>query len=137
MDPLSITASIISVLQLTCKVLSCLNVVKDAPKERIQCAIDISNVYNLLITLRFRLEEGTSAESWYTSVRALAIEDGPLDQFKAALFALHTRLRGRGRLKRAGDMLIWKFKREEIDHILSRIERLKSLVGLALETDHL
>lgn len=111
MDPLSITASIIAVLQLTAKVLAYLNDVKDAPKDRVQCAIETSNVYNLLLNLRFRLEESTSTqqssvEPWYTAIRALAVEQGPLDQFKAALEALQNRLTNGGRLKKAGGALM-------------------------------
>jgi hypothetical protein len=42
-----------------------------------------------------------------------------------------------GRLKKAGDMLMWKFKKEEVASILGRIERLKTLVEIALQRDHL
>jgi hypothetical protein len=61
MDPLSITASIIAVLQLTGKLISYLSDVKNAPKDRIQCALEVSNLRNLLLTLRFRLEEGITS----------------------------------------------------------------------------
>lgn len=142
MDPLSITASIIAVLQLTTKVLSYLNDVKDAPKDRMQCAIETSNVYNLLLNLQFRLEEstsrqGSSVEPWYTAVRALAVEQGPLDQFKSALEALQTKLTDGRQRRKVGDALMWKFKKEDIVSILSRIERLKTLVEIALQMDHL
>lgn len=59
MNPLSITASIVTILQLISKVIEYL---KDAPNDRAQCAIEASNLYNLLTTLRYRLEEGTSNE---------------------------------------------------------------------------
>jgi hypothetical protein len=142
MDPLSITASIIAVLQLTTKVLSYLNDVKDAPKDRMQCAIETSNVYNLLLNLRFRLEEstsrqGSSVEPWYTAVRALAVEEGPFDQFKSALHELQAKLTDGGRLKKARDALTWNVDKREFDKIFGRIERLKSLVEIALKMDHL
>jgi hypothetical protein len=136
MDPLSATASIIAILQLSAKVLSYLNDVKDAPKERAQCAIEASNLHNLLLNLRFRLEEGGS-EPWNTAVRALSVEKGPLDQFKQALEMLQTKMTEGGRLKKAGEALVWKFKKEEITSILGRMERLKTLIGIALEMDHL
>jgi hypothetical protein len=78
MDPLSATASIIAVLQLSAKVLAYLNDVKDASKDHAQCAIEASNLHSLLLNLRFRLEEGGS-EPWYNAVRALSVENGPLD----------------------------------------------------------
>lgn len=58
MDPLSATASVIAILQLSAKVLAYLNDVKDVSKGHAQCAIEASNIYNLLMNLRFRLEEG-------------------------------------------------------------------------------
>ncbi|KAF2180769.1 hypothetical protein K469DRAFT_692605 [Zopfia rhizophila CBS 207.26] len=100
MDPLSVTASIIAVLQLSAKVLEYLNNVKDAPKDRAQCAIETSNLYNLLFNLRIRVEEGDSMKPWYTAVRALAVENRPLDQFKQALETLQTKITDRGRLKK-------------------------------------
>jgi hypothetical protein len=33
--------------------------------------------------------------------------------------------------------VLWKFNKAEIENILERMERLKSLVGIALEMDHL
>jgi hypothetical protein len=137
MDPLSVTASIIAVLQLSVKVLDYLNHVKDAPKDSAQCEIETSNLYSLLVNLRCRLEEGSASQPWYTAVRALAVQNGPLDQFKHALEALQAKMTDGGRLKKAGEALMWKFRKEEVASILAQIERLKGLVGIALEMDHL
>jgi hypothetical protein len=137
MDPLSGTASIIAVLQLSAKVLGYLNDVKDASKDRVKCAIEASNAHNLLTNLRFRLEEGIADAPWYTAVRALGVKNGPLDQFQQALEALQTHMTDGSRLQQAGKALVWKFKKEEIAGIVVRIERLKTLVGIALQMDHL
>jgi hypothetical protein len=137
MDPLSVTASIIAVLQLSAKVLAYLNDVKDASKDRAQCEIETSNLYSLLVNLRCRLEESSASQPWYTAVRALAVENGPLDQFKQALEALQAKMIDGGRLKKAGEALMWKFRKEEVASILARMERLKGLVGIALKMDHL
>ena len=137
MDPLSVTASIIAVLQLSAKVLSYLNDVKDASKDRAECAVEASSLYSLLLNLRFRLEGGDASQPWYVAVRALAVENGPLDQFKQALQTLQARMTDGGRLKKAGDALMWKFKKEEVAGILARMERLKTLVEIALQMDHL
>ena len=137
MDPLSVTASIIAVLQLSAKVLAYLNDFKDASKDRAQCEIETSNIYSLLVNLRCRLEESSANQPWYTAVRALAVENGPLDQFKQALEMLQAKMTDGGRLKKAGEALMWKFRKEEVASILARMERLKRLVGVALEMDHL
>ncbi|KAH7366579.1 ankyrin repeat domain-containing protein [Pyrenochaeta sp. MPI-SDFR-AT-0127] len=136
MEPLSATASIISILQLSAKVLSYLNDVKDASKGRVQCAIEASNLHSLLLNLRFRLEEGNAGEPWYTAVRALAVDNGPLDQFKKALEMLQTKMTDGGRLKQASQALVWKFKKEDIASILAQMERLKTLIEIALQMDN-
>ena len=137
MDPLSVIASIIAVLQLSAKVLSYLNDVKHASKDRAECAVEASTLYSLLLALRFRLEEGDASQPWYIAVRVLAVENGPLDQFKQALETLQANMTDGGRLKKASDALMWKFKKEEIAGILARMERLKTLVEIALQMDHL
>ncbi|KAI4087071.1 MAG: hypothetical protein L6R37_008361 [Teloschistes peruensis] len=136
MDPLSVAASIIAVLQLSAKVLSYLNDVNDTSKDRAQCAIEASNLHSLLSTLSFRLEGGDASQPWYIAVRALAVENGPLDQFKQALETLQAKMTDGGRLKKAGEALMWRFKKEDIASIMARMERLKTLIEIALQMDH-
>jgi hypothetical protein len=137
MDLLGATASIIAILQLSAKVLSYLNDVKDASKGRTQCTIEASNIHSLLTNLRFRLEERHGHQSWFTAVQALDVENGPLDQFKQALETLQAKMTDGGRLKKVGEALLWKFKKEELDAILVRMDRLKTLIEIALQMDHL
>jgi len=142
MEPLSVTASLIAILQLSTKVVGYLNDVNDASKDRAKCMIEATNLNSLLTSLRFRVEEVGSNTPWYTSVRGLAVENGPLMQFKQALEELQDKMTGveggRGRkARKIRNALIWKFKKEEIASILARMERLKGLVQVALEMDHL
>jgi hypothetical protein len=137
MDPLNVTASIIAVLQLSMKVVEYLNHVKDASKDRAQCQIETLNLYSLLTNLRYRLEKGNASQPWYTAVRALAVPNGPLDQFKHALEELQAKMTDGDRLKKAGEALMWKFRKEEVASILERMYKLKELVVIALEMDHL
>jgi hypothetical protein len=137
MDGLSDVASIIAVLQLTGAVIGYLNDVKDAPKECQQCTIEASNIQNLLINLRYRLEQGQAGDPWFTAVRALSIENGPLDQYKQALEQLRSRVEIQDGVQKVKRRLLWKFIKAEVAGILARMERLKTLVSIALEMDHL
>lgn len=137
MDPLSVTASIIAILQLSTKVLGYLNDVKDASKDCRKCTLEASNLYSLLVNLRFRLEEGSSNEPWYNAVRALGVDNGPLDQFKQALEQLQTKLTGGCKMKMVSNALVWKLNNADVTSILARMERLKTLVQIALQMDHL
>lgn len=137
MDGLSAAASIVAVLQLIGEVIGYLNDVKNAPKECEQCTIEISSLQSLLISLRYRLQQGQAGDPWFTAVRALNNENGPLDQFKQALEQLLSRVEIQDGAQELMRRLLWKFKKEEVASILARMERLKSLVSLALENDHL
>jgi hypothetical protein len=137
MDGLSTASSIIAVLQITAEVIGYLNNVKNAPKECQQCTIEASNLQSLLINLRYRLEQGHASDPWFTAVRALNIENGPLEQYKQALEQLRSRVEIQDGLQNVKRRLLWKFSKEEVKSIMARIERLKSLVNIALEMDHL
>lgn len=137
MDPLSVTASVIAVLQLTNEVIQYLNDVKDAPKECQQCVIEASNLLSPLINLRYRAEQAQIAEPWFIQLRELNVKNGPLDQYKNALEQLCSRVENRGGVQDVKRRLLWKCSKKEVASILARMERLKSLLSIALEMDAL
>jgi hypothetical protein len=137
MDALSVATGIITILQLTTAVINYLNDVKDAPKNCEHFAIEAANLYNLLVELKDRLEEGGCNDAWYTSVQVLGMENGPLDQYKHALVKLRTKVSSCSGLKKIGNALAWTFNKEEVNSLILRVERLKSLIQIALEMDHL
>jgi hypothetical protein len=137
MDPLSVTASVIAILKLTSEVVSYLNDINNAPKDCRKCAIEAANLCNLLTKLRFHLDDANKGDPWYTNVHALAVENGPLDQYKQGLEQLLSQVTSQDGVARVKRQLLWKFSKAEVDGILQRMERLKSLVSLALELDHL
>jgi hypothetical protein len=137
MDGLSAAASVIAVLQLTVSVIGYLNDVQNASKECRQCTIEVSNLQSLLINFRYRLEQSRDDAPWFTAIRAIYVENGPLDQYKQALEQLLSMVEIQHGVQNVKRRLLWNFKKEEIVSILARMERLKSLVSIALEDDHL
>lgn len=137
MDGLSVAASIIAVLQLTSQVITYLNDVKDAPKECRECMVEVSNSNTLLLKLNLRLSESSTQKPWYAEVQGLAAKDGPLDQYKLALGHLLAKVEPTNKLRKLTNVLMWNFVKEEVANILARTERLKSLISIALEMDHL
>jgi hypothetical protein len=67
----------------------------------------------------------------------LAGKDGPLDQYKLSLQHLLSKVRPADRMRKLANTLMWTFVNEEDASILARTERLKSLVSITLEMDHL
>ena len=136
MDPVSITASIISILQLATTLTGYLNSVRNATAEQREVAIEASNLYGLLTSLRFRVETARSADPWFQQVRLLGLKNGPLDQLKDTLETMIRKLssssRKRDQIKSA---LMWNFTKSEVEEVLKRMERLKSLITCALTND--
>ncbi|MCJ1424393.1 hypothetical protein MMC29_002281 [Sticta canariensis] len=96
-----------------------------------------SSRVSLLASLTVRIVEGCSDEPRYTAIRALWVEDGPVDQFKKALERAQTKMIGGCKLKRVGGALARNCSKEEIASIFARMERLQILVQIKLQTDHL
>jgi hypothetical protein len=140
MDPVTgvgLAASIVQLIDVTTKAIKYLNDVKDAPKDRAKLAKEATSLLVLLTDLRYRVEEAKSTDSWFTGVRSLGVEGGPLDQLKEAMEELARKLKPETTIKKFGKMLLWTLDKNKISDILSKIERLKTLVILALDKDHL
>ncbi|KAF1362416.1 hypothetical protein EJ07DRAFT_163659 [Lizonia empirigonia] len=135
MDPLSVTASIIAILQLMLKVCEALSDARDAATDRSQFTTDISNLSNLLVALLSRLDE-SSADPWHANVRAMGGKDNLLYQYRVALEQLKDKISAGHGMKKMATILLWKYIKDDAEHILLRLGRLQSLVQIALEMDH-
>ncbi|KFX95786.1 hypothetical protein V490_03675 [Pseudogymnoascus sp. VKM F-3557] len=140
MDPLSITAGIIAIVEFTATLVKYASDIKDAPKDRARFAMEASSLSSLLLNLRYQIEDEEckkSSKAWYKEVALLGVPGGPLDQYRIALETLQLKIvTGKGVVK-ISNALWWKFSKEEVASILLRIERLKSLIQIALQMDHL
>lgn len=77
MDPITVVGFVAAVAQLidvTSKVVNYFNDVKNAPKERAKVAREATGLLALLTDLRYRLEDTTSTDSWFTGLRSLGGE---------------------------------------------------------------
>lgn len=140
MDPITVVglaASIVQLIDATATAVKHLNDVKDAPKDRAMLAREATSLLAVLTDLRYRVEEAKSTEPWFASLRALGKEGGPLSQFHEAIERLAMKLKPETGLRKFGKALVWTLDKNDIQYILSQIERLKTLVIYALQNDHL
>ena len=140
MDPVTavgLAASIVQLIDATTTAIKYVNDVKDAPKDRATLAREGSSLLALFTDLRYRVEEAESTSAWFAGVRLLGVEGGLLDQFKDAMEKLARKLKPETGIKKFSKALIWTLDKNETINILSKIERLKTLVSLALQKDHL
>lgn len=140
MDPISIVGFVAAVVQLidvTSKVVNYFNDIRDAPKDRARLAHEAASLLLLFTDLRYRVEETTLTDPWFLGLRSLGREGGPLMDFRIAMENIASKLAPTTSVANLRRVIRWPFDRKEIDTILSRIERLKTIVGLALQKDHL
>lgn len=140
MDPITAVAFLATVVQLidlTSKVVRYFNDIKDAPEDRAKLAREATGLLALLTDLRYQMEEkNTSTSLWFADLRSLGKEGGLLMEFKRAMAQIADKLAPATGAVKTKKALLWTLDKKDIDAILPRIERLKTLVGLALQKDH-
>ncbi|KAJ5666742.1 hypothetical protein N7462_011151 [Penicillium macrosclerotiorum] len=133
-DPLSITASIIAVIQLSTKVVKYVKEASDAIGHRNTLLLEMSATKGILDML-WDVEQGaTSDEDTLTNTQIL---EQPLKNYAALLMRLEAALAPAKGLKKIGKTFKWPFEKAEMLDILAKMERYKSLFGLALHADHI
>ena len=146
MDPISLTASIVAILQATGTIVQFINDIQDSRQDRINLRNELSSVSFALQMLRERIDQEQKGldggdPSWLSSVLMLGIPMGPLEQFEDVLAQLEKFLpvadeKG-NKLKRLGKALNWPFQKADVDKYLRILERQKSMFYLALQNDNL
>ena len=137
MDPLSITLSVTALLKLTKDVVFYVKEARDASDERKKFVREISSLSGMLTTLIDFVNEEDPDNPWLLAVLELVANDGPFDQFASALQQLKAKTAPTSGVRKLGQILLWKHIKEDVQTLLSQIERLKTLVGVALEVDHM
>ena len=137
MDPLSITVSVLTLLQLTEKVIKYARQTKDAPRERTRVLQEASGPAGLLITLKSLVDDCDPQDPWLRATSRLATSNGPLEQYRYALEKLVGKIMLGDGFRKIGQALSWKFTKEDISDLLLQIERVKSLIDIALGMDEM
>jgi hypothetical protein len=132
-DPLSISASILGILQLSAVVVQHINSMKDASEERKKLLNEIGTTSDFLAIINNPVRLTQQGDSW----ESLSKPGGPLEQLEAVLKKLDAKLAPATGLSKIKKAVTWPFKKGEIEGLLGSIERQKTLLGLALQNDHM
>ena len=135
MDPLSISASIAALVQITGTVIEYLHGVKGASEDRQNILSELISVSGMLFVLQDHADQ--QGDSWSLTLKSLNGSEGPLAQLGKALELLVSKLAPVKGLKKVGKAFAWPFQKEEIREILNTIERQKALLTLARQNDHM
>ena len=82
-------------------------------------------------------QETATSDTWFSRLKSLGCQGGPLDDFKFTMEELADKLKPTRGMKKIEKALCWTIEKKEIDAVLLKIERLKSLIICALQNDHL
>lgn len=142
MDPVTAVGLVASVLQLidtATKVLVYLNDVKEASSEQKDLSQYVLGLMSTLNMLRSRVEESmSSSDVNLPAIKNLGVENGPLDQIKMLMERLAKKLKpSTGRMDKAGKLLKWPFDKKEVKDVIEQIDRVNTLVALAIQSDNM
>ncbi|PVH96165.1 hypothetical protein DM02DRAFT_535828 [Periconia macrospinosa] len=141
MDPFSVVGIVANVGQLiaaAATLIRGLNDIKNAPRDRARLTLECATLVAFLTQLRYAVEDlGGRSEPQLNGLHLLATNGGPLEQLTNTIEELADKVKpGDGRAGRMLKALTWPFEKGEVDSILVRIERFKSLVSLHQDGDH-
>lgn len=139
-DPLSITASIITVLQVTSKVVSlCYDYrcgVKDAPTEMKQLTDEVTSLRDVLESVMRLADEDETKRIHLLTLKLLTKSDGILSSCKTEMFVLEKDLKPVTGIRAVTRNMKWPYTRGEVEKKVDRLTRLKAPLSLALAIDH-
>ncbi|KAK0184895.1 hypothetical protein F5146DRAFT_1006310 [Armillaria mellea] len=132
---LEFASSIISLIDISNTIVGYLKDVKDAPKERDELNRELSNLTIYLDTVHRLTQTAAADDPWLETVQRLS---GPFAQLDELLKSVKTKLEPApdGPLGKMKQRLLWKFSKESVEDSLKKIERIKSLVLVAVQHDH-
>jgi hypothetical protein len=162
-DPLSITASIIAVLQLTQEVIRFCNDIREANSNAARLRDELSStnevLYHLLGSAVMNAQSHPiliqdSGQIHAKSTRGapdnldgqlstpsrtlnmIQQKGGPLDQYSECISVLKSKLAPQTGIQKAKAAMKWPFQKDEINALVARIDRFKTLFMLTQQEDH-
>ncbi|RAH55351.1 hypothetical protein BO85DRAFT_83671 [Aspergillus piperis CBS 112811] len=139
-DPLSITASVIAVLELAATTTRYLREIKDGAADRLQLRDELRSTTYLLEMLRDRIDDAEDAAVTLGMGKSILTEslvglDGLLVLVQSVLQDIISRLCPQSKFGQRSLSLTWPFTKKDITEKLACLERLKSSLSLVLQND--
>ena len=110
---------------------------KGALKDRQRILSELYNVSSTLLVLEEQASQVQQGDVWSSTLLSLNRLNGPIEQFKTALEHLEKKLAPVEGWRKLGKKIAWPFQKEEIEEILSVLERQMPLFNLARQNDHM
>jgi hypothetical protein len=140
MDPLSVTASAIAILQISGTIINlCYDYrsrVKNAAKEASRIVNELNGLRSVIDLLFVLLEDESEKKSMpHSALDRLAQSDGVLTRCINELKALEKKLEPKDGWRAAKAAILWPLNESDVKKVLHDIESTRSTVQLALAAD--
>lgn len=139
MDPLSVTASAIAIIQIIGTIISLCDDyrhrVKNAAKEASRIVNELNGLRSVIDSLLLLLDDESKKSSQNSALYKLAQSDGRLTTCITELKALEKKLEPKEGWRATKAAILWPLKEPDVKKVLHDIENTKSTVQLALEVD--
>ncbi|KAJ7591886.1 ankyrin repeat-containing domain protein, partial [Mycena floridula] len=138
MDAVSFTASIIALAQGAQAIFEYIKDVRDGPSTRRELLTSLAPLSNLLSLLQVQFQSTTQNPPWTNAVILLGQQDGPFAQLSVIIEKIRNKLEVSpgSQTKKLLKTLTWSLDKADVTELLVRVERVKSLVMLAIQNDH-
>ena len=136
MEPLSISVSIIALVNSASTVVQYLYGIKNAGKERSRLAREIAGLLPLLTQLEDRLRDAQANDPWFQGCLSLAAKEGTIARLSQTLEEMKRKFEPETTLKKLSQKLAWPINEKEFERMLAQVERQKSQINIVLNQDH-
>ncbi|KAJ7591869.1 hypothetical protein C8J56DRAFT_1162465 [Mycena floridula] len=138
MDAVSLTASIIALAQGAQAIFEYVKDVCDGPSMRTELLTSLAPLSSLLSSLQLQFQYTTQNPPWTNAVILLGQQDGPFVQLTVIIEKIRNKLEVSpgSQTKKLLKTLTWSLDKVDVTELLVRVERVKSLVMLAIQNDH-
>ncbi|KAJ7125994.1 hypothetical protein C8R44DRAFT_979911 [Mycena epipterygia] len=141
MDAVGFVASVVALVQGAGALLEYVKDMKDGPSERAGLQSSLVVLRGLLHTLKDQFDNPPpnppASTTWATATSRLAVADGPFVQLSVLLQRVQEKLETPAtRIGQLQQKLKWTLDKTDVAELLIKVERVKSLIILALQNDH-
>ncbi|KAJ7595121.1 hypothetical protein C8J56DRAFT_822328, partial [Mycena floridula] len=137
MEAIGLAASIFSLVQAINPISEYVKDVQNAPTQRAEIVVNVAALKALLGVLETQVNaaNSTTPSPWFTAIRGLT---APLDELRALLEKLAKKLQDpKNTAQKVKQRLTWTLDKTDVKELLSKVERVKALVTLAIQRDHI
>ncbi|RSL38411.1 hypothetical protein CEP53_014893 [Fusarium sp. AF-6] len=135
MDPLSLTTSIITVLQVSTKATHYVFSAKGATKHKRRLHEEIRGCEGMLLRLLDILEHERSDPARAPTISLLEGPHSPFKRLETLFESIRVKLAPKQGLARVTSSLAWQFNEKDVSDLIAAIQREKSLLHLLLDND--